>query len=54
MDTGFVIAQTIAPTHAHRLALESAAGNLLVGPMMAMFDRFRDLLADAARPRQRS
>lgn len=53
MDTGFVIAETIAPTHAHRLAPESATGNLLVGPMIGMFDRVRDLLTDAARPRQR-
>jgi hemerythrin superfamily protein len=43
MDTSFVIAEAIAPTHAHRFAPESATGNLLLGPPIAMLDRLRDL-----------
>ena len=45
MDLAFVAAETIAPTHAHRFAPESAAGNLLLGPGVALIDRVRDLLA---------
>ena len=44
MDLGFVFAETIAPTHAHRFAPESATGNLLLGPAVALVDRVRDLL----------
>ena len=49
MDKGFVFIETIAPTHAHRLAPESALGNLLVGPVIGVIDRARDLLADSRR-----
>lgn len=45
MDLAFVAAETIAPTHAHRFAPESASGNLLLGPGVALVDRVRDLLA---------
>ena len=45
MDLAFVGAETIAPTHAHRFAPESASGNLLLGPGVAVVDRVRDLLA---------
>ena len=44
MDTGFVVAQMVAPTHAHRFAPESATGNLLLGPVVGLVDRVRDLL----------
>ena len=40
MDLSFTTAQWIAPTHAHRFAPESAAGNLLLGPAVAFVDRF--------------
>jgi hemerythrin superfamily protein len=45
MDAWFVIAEAIAPTHAHRFAPESATGNLLLGPAVALVDRVRDLFA---------
>jgi hypothetical protein len=48
MDRGFVLAETIAPTHAHRFAPESATGNLLLGPAVALVDRTRDMLRDAS------
>jgi len=53
MDLWFTTAEAIAPTHAHRFAPESATGNLLVGPAVAMVDRMRDMLAaTAARTRR--
>jgi hemerythrin superfamily protein len=45
MDAWFVMAEAVAPTHAHRFAPESATGNLLLGPAVALVDRVRDLLA---------
>jgi hemerythrin superfamily protein len=57
MDRAFVTAQWIAPTHAHRFAPESAIGNLLLGPPVAVVDRMRDLLTNpqpARRPRSSS
>jgi hemerythrin superfamily protein len=44
MEVAFKTAEMIAPTHAHRFAPESAIGNLLLGPAVAMVDRIRDLL----------
>ena len=44
MDVAFVTAETMAPTHAHRFAPDSATGNLLLGPPVALVDRIRDLL----------
>lgn len=38
------LAEAIAPTRPHP-GIESAAGNLLVGPFMSMLDRARDLIA---------
>jgi hemerythrin superfamily protein len=43
------VAGAMAPTHAHRSAPESATGNLLVGPFVAMTDRIRDALRDLTR-----
>jgi Hemerythrin HHE cation binding domain len=45
MDLWFVTAETVAPTHAHRFAPESALGNLLLGPAVALVDRVRDMPA---------
>ena len=45
MDLTFVTAEWMAPTHAHRFAPESAIGNLLLGPPVALVDRVRDMLA---------
>jgi hemerythrin superfamily protein len=43
----FAAAEAMAPTHAHRMAPESAVGNMLVGPFVAMIDRVRDAIHDA-------
>ena len=48
MDLWFVTAETIAPTHAHRFAPESATGNLVLGPAVALVDRVRDILASTS------
>ena len=49
MQLGFTSAQFVAPTHAHRMAPESALGNLLVGPVVGTIDRVRDLVRDIRR-----
>ena len=46
MTAALKVAEGMAPTHPHKLAPESAIGNLAVGPMVAMVDRARDLLRD--------
>jgi hemerythrin superfamily protein len=45
MAKAFLLAERMAPTHAHRLAPESATGNMLVGPFVAMIDKVRDAIA---------
>jgi hemerythrin superfamily protein len=47
MGSAFLLAEQVAPTHAHRAAPESALGNLLVGPFVGMVDRIRDAIRDA-------
>ena len=49
MGRAFQLAEAMAPTHAHRMAPESAIGNLLVGPFVSMVDRVRDAIRDATR-----
>jgi hemerythrin superfamily protein len=49
MATLLKLAQATAPTHAHRFVPESAIGNLLVGPFVAVADRVRDAIRDARR-----
>jgi iron-sulfur cluster repair protein YtfE (RIC family) len=49
MGRRFTLAESMAPTHAHRLAPESALGTVLVGPFVAMVDRVRDAIRDATR-----
>lgn len=41
-----LIAESMAPTHPHPHGPESAIGNLLVGPFVAMFDKVRDKIAE--------
>lgn len=41
------LAKTVAPTHAHKMAPESAAGNVMIGPAVALMDRVRDAIHDA-------
>jgi hemerythrin superfamily protein len=38
------VAESTAPTHAHRHAPTSAIGNLVVGPFVSIVDRLRDAL----------
>ena len=45
------VAESLAPTHAHKRAPESALGNMLVGPFVAMVDRVRDFFRDVAAKR---
>ena len=40
------IAESMAPTHPHPHGPESALGNLMVGPFVAMIDKVRDKLAE--------
>jgi hemerythrin superfamily protein len=40
-------AKSVAPTHAHKMAPESATGNVLIGPVVALMDRVRDAIRDA-------
>jgi hemerythrin superfamily protein len=42
------VAESLAPTRPHRNAPESAVGNMLIGPFVAMADRVRDLFHDLA------
>lgn len=49
MTAELQMAEGMAPTHPHKLAPESAMGNLLVGPFVAMVDRVRDAIRDARR-----
>jgi hemerythrin superfamily protein len=41
------VAEKVAPTHPHAGAPESAAGNLVMGPFVAIADRVRDALRGA-------
>lgn len=43
------VAETVAPTRPHAAAPESAVGNMLVGPFIAIVDRVRDAIRDASR-----
>lgn len=47
MGKAFAAAEAMAPTHPHAAAPESAVGNMLVGPFVAMVDRVRDVIRDA-------
>jgi hemerythrin superfamily protein len=47
MASLYHMAKTIAPTHAHKMAPESATGNVLIGPVVALMDRVRDAIRDA-------
>jgi hypothetical protein len=43
----FRAAESTAPTHGHAHAPESATGNMLVGPFVAIADRARDAIRKA-------
>jgi hypothetical protein len=47
MATAIRIAEATAPTHPHPHGPNSAVGNLIVGPGVAIMDRTRDALRDA-------
>jgi hemerythrin superfamily protein len=46
MAKAFLLAEKMAPTHAHRMAPESATGNMLMGPFVAMIDKVRDAIGN--------
>jgi len=41
------VAKAVAPTHAHKMAPESATANVLIGPVVALMDRVRDAIREA-------
>jgi hemerythrin superfamily protein len=43
----FRAAEQTAPTHAHKAAPESATGNMVAGPLVAIADRARDAIRSA-------
>jgi hemerythrin superfamily protein len=47
----FGVAKSVAPTHGHAHAPESATGNVVVGPVVALMDRVRDAIRDAREKR---
>ncbi len=49
MARGVQAAESLAPTHPHPHGPESAAGNIAVGPFVAIADRVRDAIRNAAR-----
>lgn len=49
MASALQVAEALAPTHPHKMAPESASGNLLVGPFVAIADRARDALRELRR-----
>jgi hemerythrin superfamily protein len=49
MVVALTAAEAVAPTHPHRLAPESATGNLVVGPFVAIADRVRDAVRSVTR-----
>lgn len=49
MASSLQVAESVAPTHPHRLAPESAVGNMVAGPFVAIVDRVRDAIKGAAR-----
>ncbi|MDQ3757978.1 MAG: hemerythrin domain-containing protein [Actinomycetota bacterium] len=49
MTSALKVAEGMAPTHPHKLAPESAVGNMLVGPFVAVVDRVRDAIKSATR-----
>lgn len=42
-------AEGMAPTHPHKMAPESAVGNMVVGPFVAVVDRVRDAIRDVTK-----
>lgn len=52
MGASFLLAEAMAPTHPHPHSPESALGNLLTGPFLAMVDRVRDAIRRRGKERQ--
>jgi hemerythrin superfamily protein len=47
LGTAFTAAKAMAPTHPHPHSPESAIGNIVVGPAVAIMDRTRDVIKAA-------
>ncbi|HEV7887986.1 MAG TPA: hemerythrin domain-containing protein [Acidimicrobiales bacterium] len=47
MGQALMAAEAVAPTHPHKLAPESAVGNAVAGPVVALIDRVRDAIKNA-------
>ncbi|NJC73277.1 hemerythrin domain-containing protein [Planosporangium thailandense] len=52
MGNAVMMAEKTAPTRPHPGAPESAIGNLLAGPPLAVFDRIRDAMRDATKSKK--
>lgn len=51
MAESVLVAEGAAPSHAHRHAPESAIGNIVIGPFVALVDSIRDRLREHERER---
>ena len=49
MATGVRAGESLGPTHPHPRGPESAVGNILFGPFVAMVDRVRDAIRKPGR-----
>jgi hemerythrin superfamily protein len=54
MGSAISVAEKLAPTHAHPHGPNSAVGNLLVGPFVAIVDKVRDALSKSSAPERKA
>ena len=51
MGEAILIAETVAPTHPHPHGPQTALGNLVFGPFVAIADRVRDKITEHQKSR---
>jgi hypothetical protein len=54
MADAILVAERMAPTHAHPHGPNSAIGNMIAGPVMALVDKVRDRIAEHQREKERA
>jgi hemerythrin superfamily protein len=54
MADSILVAESVAPTHAHPHGPDSALGNLLVGPFVALVDKVRDRIAEHQKQKEKT
>ena len=52
MAETILVVESVAPTHAHPHAPESAIGNIVLGPFVALIDQVRDKIAEHQKAKQ--